>query len=141
MKYPSKYSNGKEVSAAQYIAEMICERIAKKNKKDLHYRFWISNEWEKEYKGQIGAAHKLLKQYDFKDIVKGLNSASGSKIYSLRAPHLPDIIERTKKINDNKPTVEPKTIQRNLLDKGKTEVKTKNSIIDKLKEIDDGITR
>jgi len=32
--FPSKYSNGKSVTAAQYIAEFICERIAKKQNKD-----------------------------------------------------------------------------------------------------------
>ena len=31
-KYPSRYSNGKEISAAQYITEFICEKMADKNK-------------------------------------------------------------------------------------------------------------
>lgn len=138
MKYPSKYSNGKQVSAAQYIAEMICERLAKKNKKDLHYRFWLSAEWEKEYKGQIAAANKLLQSYDFNEIVHALNSTYGLKIYSLRAPHLPGIIEKTRssipKVKDNN-----KQIERNLLDKGKDN-SVKFSVLDKLKELDNGIT-
>ena len=44
--YISKYSNGKEVSDAQYITEIICEKKAKREKKDLHYRFWLNKEWE-----------------------------------------------------------------------------------------------
>jgi hypothetical protein len=140
MKYPSKYSNGKEVTAAQYIVEMICERIAKKNKKDLHYRFWISPEWEKEYKGQIAAAHKLLKKYDFNTIVHALKSTEGSKIYSLRAPHLSDIIDKTALIRKQQPILQTKNIERNLLDTGKIK-HNKLTIIDKLKEIDNGITR
>lgn len=135
MKYPSKYSNGKDVSAAQYIAEMICERLAKKNKKDLHYRFWLSKEWEKEYKGQIAAANKLLKTYTFTEIVHALNSVYGLKIYSLRAPHLIDIIEKTKSSVPKTFVHQNKNIERNFLDRGR-ENNTKHSIIDKLKELD-----
>lgn len=139
MKYPSKYSNGKEVTAAQYIVEMICERIAKRNKKDLHYRFWVSKEWEKEYKGQIASAHKLLKKYDFSDIVNALKSTDGAKIYSLRAPHLSDIIDKTVSIRQSQPVIETKNIERNLLNKGIIKA-NKNTILDKLKELDNGIT-
>jgi hypothetical protein len=139
-KYPSKYSNGKDVSAAQYIAEMICERLAKRNKKDLHYRFWLSEEWEKEYKGQIAAANKLLKTYSFTEIVHALNSSYGLKIYSLRAPHLVGIIEKTKASAPKAPTGQNKNIERNLLDKGKDN-SVKLSILDKLKELDNGFTR
>ena len=139
-KYPSKYSNGKSVSAAQYISEMICERIAKKNKQDLHYRFWLSPEWEKQYKGQIAAANKLLQKYDYAAIVSALLSASGLKIYSLRAPHLIDIIEReSKKLQDKE--YKPRNIERNLYEEGKSKTIKTNNILDKLKEIDDGTTR
>lgn len=93
-KYPSKYSNGKSVSSAQYITEMICEKKAKIDGRDLHYRFWISPEWEKFYRDQIASANKLLKKYTDTAIVKALNNPKASKIYSLRAPHLPAIIEQ-----------------------------------------------
>jgi hypothetical protein len=134
----SKYSNGKSVTAAQYIAEFICERIAKKQNKDLHFRFWLSTEWEKEYKGQIAAAHKLLKKYTYRQIIDGLLSSRGLKIYSLRAPHLDGIIQQAVKHQKSVPP--PKNIQRNLLDTGKKEINQKN-ILDKLKEIDNGTSR
>lgn len=92
-KYPSKYSNGKSVSAAQYITEIICEKKAKQNNKDLHYRFWLTKEWELYYRNQISSAHKLLKKYNELAIIRGLNNPKSSKIYSLRAPHLLPIIE------------------------------------------------
>ena len=41
-KYPSRYSNGKQVSAAQYITEVICEHKAKIDGLDLNYKFWIN---------------------------------------------------------------------------------------------------
>lgn len=139
MKFPSKYSNGKDVTSAQYLAELICERLAKKNKKDLHYRFWLSPEWEKEYKGQIAAANKLLKRFNIKHIIAALNTFHGKKIYSLRAPHLIDMIS----IEAQKPEIvvnDAPTIVRDNHSKGKQN-KTIN-LLDKLKDIDNGsITR
>jgi hypothetical protein len=137
-KYPSKYSNGKEVSAAQYISELICERLAKKNKKDLHYRFWLSDEWQKEYKGQIAAANKLLSKYTCSRIVRALLTKNGLKIYSLRAPHLIGIIEQTPEPQEETYEHIP-PVNRVLLNKGKSTINNKN-LLDKLKEIDDGTT-
>jgi hypothetical protein len=93
MKFPSRYSNGKEVSAAQYITELICEHQAKRNQLDLHYRFWVSPEWSKYYRNQIASANKLVAQYHPKAIVRALNDKRAEKIYSLRAPHLLPIIQ------------------------------------------------
>jgi hypothetical protein len=71
--YPSKYSNGKFVSAAQFITEMICENKAVKENKDLHYRFWSNKQWASFYRSQIASAHKLLKEYH-----KSLKTPQGS---------------------------------------------------------------
>lgn len=107
MKYISKYSNNKEVSAAQFITEIICEHKAKIEKRDLHFRFWLTSKyWTKFYKNQIAAANKLLSKYDAKAIVSALNDSKAGKIYSLRAPHLLPIIEHYAKVKadiDHKP--------------------------------------
>lgn len=134
MEFISKYSNGKKVSAAQYLVEFICERIAKIKKKDLHYKFWLSKEWEKEYKGQIGAANKLLKSYDIKNILHALKSDRGSKIYSLRAPHLPGIIETTNLPSD----INLKSIDRSVVKSKGKQGSNKKNIIDILKDIEHG---
>ena len=139
-KFPSKYSNGKSVNAAQYIAELICERIAKRTKRDLHYRFWVNSDWEKEYKGQLAASYKLLKKYDVKAIINALQTSGGSKIYSLRAPHLVAMIDKEQKILDSTPEPTIKKIDRNFLDKGKIDIKPTN-ILDKLRDLDGGTTR
>ena len=137
MKFPSKYSNGKDVTAAQYLAELICERLAKKNKRDLHYRFWLNTEWEKEYKGQIAAANKLLSRFDIKHIIAALSTYQGKKIYSLRAPHLVDmIITQSRKVDTAIDKKDVPNIQRNVQSYGRQN--TKHSILDKLKDIDDG---
>lgn len=134
--YISKYSNNKEVSAAQYITEIICEHQAIRTKKDLHFRFWVSDEWAVYFRNQISSAHKLLKKYSSKAIVLALKDKDAAKIYSLRAPHLLPIIDRYQKIVD----AENKTlsIQLNRSDnvKYKTTTPNKKGIISKLKELD-----
>lgn len=134
-KYPSKYSNGKQVSAAQYITEIICERMAQKNKQDLHYRFWLNKEWQKFYKNQIASANALLKKYPDTAIIRALNNAKASKIYSLRAPHLPAIIEQ----ENDKLKTENKDISLDLSRPKEIKYLQKNiksNIISKLKGLD-----
>ena len=131
----SKYSNGVQVSDAQYITEIICENFAKKNKKDLHYRFWLEKSWSKFYKSQIASANKLLEKYRAEDIISALLSDAGRKIFSLRAPHLGDIIDKAAKENSAKNKEILNKVERNTLSKGK-EIKIQKSIIDKLKEIE-----
>lgn len=134
-KYISKYSNDKAVSAAQYITELICENKAKKDKLDLHYRFWTNKNWEIYYKNQIASAHKLLKKYDSKSIIRALRSKPAEKIYSLRAPHLIAIIEKEqeKLESENKDLSleidrkDKKTFRKNI---------DKKNIISKLRNID-----
>lgn len=135
-KYPSKYSNGKLVSAAQYITEIICEKRAKMNKKDLHHRFWINKEWSKFYRDQIGSANKLLKSYSDTAILRGLSNPKAQKIYSLRAPFLIPIIEDEEKKLELENT--KLSIQLNRPDSvvfGGPAIK-KNNIISKLKDLD-----
>ncbi len=138
-KYPSKYSNGKQVTAAQFITEIICERKANTTKEDLHYRFWIQKKWQTFYKNQIGSANKLLKNYPAKAIIKALNTETGKKIYSLRAPHLPAIIEQQAKLIEQ----ENKELKSNIMRPtdakfGNNLSANKKNIISKLKDIDYG---
>lgn len=136
-KYISKYSNGKEVSAAQYITEIICENKAKKDGLDLHYRFWVNAKWSSFFRNQIASAHKLLKKYPDVAIVKALKNNKASKIYSLRAPHLIAIIEDEVEILKNQNT--KLNISLNRYDNitfGNTTNTNKKNIFSKLKDID-----
>lgn len=136
-KYPSKYSNGKLVSAAQYITEIICEKRAKMNKQDLHYKFWINKEWSKFYRDQIATANKLLKKYSDTAIVKSLSHPKAEKIYSLRAPFLIPIIEDEEKRVQSENTILSLDLQRpkNVIF-GNNTLKQTNNIISKLKDLD-----
>jgi hypothetical protein len=135
-KYLSKYSNNKEVSAAQYITELICEKRAQQQKKDLHYRFWLSKEWMIYYRNQIGSANKLLDKYSSKAIIFALKHDKAKNIYSLRAPHLIAIIESEEeklKQHNTKMSIVPDRKENKTFLSGNTK---KTSIISKLEDID-----
>jgi hypothetical protein len=134
-KYLSKYSNGKSVSPAQFITEIICERKAQTTKQDLHYRFWVEKNWSSFYRNQIGSAHKLLKKYSAKAIIRALNTDNGRKIYSLRAPHLPAIIEDQEQIIQQENTDLTLNIERKENISFGSKNQSKN-IISKLKDLD-----
>lgn len=137
--YVSKYSNDKQVSAAQYITEIICEHKAKRDKKDLHFRFWLNKNWEKFFRDQIATAHKLLKKYSAQAIIKALCSEEAVKIYSLRAPHLSPIIDRFESMYqkelESQPTVE--ILRNNISDYKSRQTKPNKNILSKLKELED----
>lgn len=135
--YPSRYSNGKTVSAAQYITELICENKAKMDKEDLHHRFWLTKKWEKYYRNQIASANKLVKKYSPQAIVLALKDNRASRIYSLRAPHLIDIIEYHQAIVDSKNHELTMEFDRKE-NKKFQQKKIKKNIISKIKDLDDG---
>lgn len=136
-KFPSRYSNGKSVSAAQYITELICENKARLDKEDLHYKFWTTKKWANFYRNQIATANKLVKKYAPVAIVKALKDTKASRIYSLRAPHLVAIIEQYQGVFDESNTdltveidrKEKKTFQKD---------KVKKNIISRIKDLEDG---
>jgi len=135
MKYISKYSNGKEVSAVQYITELICENKAKQDKKDLHYKFWTNKDWASYYRNQIATANKLAKKYNEQAIIRALKNPKAQKIYSLRAPHLISIIEQEEKLLESENKTITKEYDRSEEKTYRTN-STKKSIISKLKELE-----
>jgi len=134
-KYLSKYSNGKEVSAAQFITEIICENKAKIEGKDLHYRFWTTDYWSRFYRNQITTANKLIQTYDPSGIISALKLPQCSKTYSLRSPFLLKLIKeeckRLESQNDNFSL----DIDRNQ-DKTYKRTNKKYNILSKLEELD-----
>lgn len=134
--YISKYSNGKYVSPAQYITEIICENKAKIENKDLHYRFWLNKEWAKYFRNQIATANKLIKTYGDKAIIKALKNTKAAKIYSLRSPVLLDIIKKEAKLLAQQQTPEPKVYNRNIDISKRRDIRTQKNIRSKLEDID-----
>ena len=90
-RYESKYG-GNFVSPAQFISEMMCERLAKKQKSDLPFKFWSTPKWKRAFMTNILAANGLLKIYSARAIITALNKSFN--VYSLRAPWLDDVIKQ-----------------------------------------------
>lgn len=135
-KYISKYSNGKEVSPAQYITEIICEKRAKQNGEDLHYRFWLNKKWSTFYRNQIASANKLVEKYNHNAIIRALNDQQAYKIYSLRAPFLIPIIEKYEKIIESENQTLNKEYSRKTEDIKFGKKTAKRNIISKLRDLD-----
>lgn len=89
--HKSRYTD-KLVGDAQLLAEIACERMSKKDGKDLPFQFWNTGRWLRDYKLQLRFAHQLLKIYSFEAIRKALDTYQGKRIYSLSAKWLDPII-------------------------------------------------
>jgi len=91
-KYKSIYSD-KEVTAAQYIAEFMCQKRAISLNIDLPLKFWLVDHWKKYYIYQIQLANKLLKKYSDKSIIKALRSDKAKNTFSLKSQFIERIIK------------------------------------------------
>jgi RNA processing factor Prp31 len=88
-------STGEYCTGAQYISEMMCQRMAENNNEgSLAYKFWNTKKWQKTYQLQIIVANRLTDKYDERAIITALRSKEGKKIYSLRFPNIEELIER-----------------------------------------------
>lgn len=134
-RYPSRYSPDGWVRADQYIIELICEKKARTEKKDLPVKFWKNPEWEKFFKSQLRKCKSLLAKYSADAIIKGLQDKRAWKIYSLHAPWLPEIIEEYQAII-NKPVVKEELPE---MSTGtfKRKKHQKKNILDLLEEVDE----
>lgn len=135
MKFISKYSNNKEVTPAQFITELICEKRAKQNGEDLHFKFWTNKKWAVFFRNQIATANKLVKLYDPIAIVKALKRPETTKIYSLRAPSLNAIIQQEQDILESTNRILSKNLIRQDHAEHKRPLNHKN-VLSKLKELD-----
>lgn len=114
---------------------MICEHKAKKDKDDLHFRFWLSKKWSAYFRNQIASANKLLKEFPDKAIIRALASSETQRIYSLRAPHLRDIIKKYEEIIDQENKNLTKEFERKE-NKNYRKSYNKKNILSRLEEID-----
>lgn len=72
MKYISK-NCGKEVTAAQYLAETMITRQAQRSNTALPFKFWNVGRWQKDFKQQLFKAYALLKLYPEEVVVKAID--------------------------------------------------------------------
>ena len=134
--YPSRYSPAGWVSGSQYITELICEKKARRENKDLPRKFWEDKDWEKYFKYQITLASQLIKKFGEEAVIAALKDNRCWSTYSLRSPFLVPVIEEKKKeISDNRPEAEY-----NIKDEEEVTHRSSNnkkSIISKLRDLDE----
>jgi hypothetical protein len=92
-------STGEYCTCAQYIAEIMCTRMAQKeNEGTQSYKFWNTKKWKKTYSFQVILANRLAATYSCAAIVKAINSKELSRAYSLRYPNIEAVIQKYQKI-------------------------------------------
>ena len=102
-RYPSRYSSNIDadgfawVSGRQYIVEMVCENLARKQKKELPRGFYTKQleltEWQTFYREQINnrSLSKLIDKHSVDKIISFLKN--NSYIISLRPKWVHDKLE------------------------------------------------
>jgi hypothetical protein len=136
-KYPSKYAQDTWVSAAQYIAEIMCERRGQSLNRDLPNHFWNLPEWKQFYFYQLSLARKLLEEFDPKAVIGTLLQPEFKFVYSLKLKKLrPAIVEANKIIRES--FLVPKKPEEKAVDNAmhKRDIFKKPNTIDRLKELE-----
>lgn len=132
-------STGDFCTAAQYIAEIICQRIADKDKLGtLAYKFWNQNKWKKTYIRQVSLANKLVKEYG-DDFVRFIKSKSGKFVLSLGMRDIKQRFEKFRKTLDNPDpddTIEVKKSER--LEYKPRQSFGSKTLVQRIKEVDNG---
>lgn len=82
------------IHPAQFLCEIICEKKASTEGKELPRSFWQLPEWLKYYKQQLVAANSLLKKFEWQAVSRALRDKSMYKCWSLRSPFLLKVIEK-----------------------------------------------
>ena len=129
-------STGDYCTSAQYIAELMCQRMAERtNEGSLAYKFWNTKKWKKTYQLQVIAANRLVNKYNDRAIVAALNTYKGLKIYSLRFPGLEDMIKTEQSKLDSEPPAKSSSYENNTSSKPMKPY-GKKSKIERLRELD-----
>jgi hypothetical protein len=130
-------STGDFCTAAQYLAELICQRQATRDKiGTLPYKFWNNSKWKKVYIRQVALANKLIKSYG-DDFVRFIKSKSGSRIISLGARNLES---QYKNFLERSPVKEAGTTVQDIYNKSYKPRKTfgGNTLFAKIRNIENG---
>lgn len=94
MKYKSKYSPNAEITAAQYIAELVCTNRAENLQTSLPIKFWELKEWRGFFIAQLKYVNKLLKSFSEKAIISTIRK---KKIWTLKPEWVKEEIRKNAK--------------------------------------------
>lgn len=130
--FKSRFAIDTDITPAQYLAEYMCERIARKDGVQLPHRFWQLSHWKKSFLLQVLKANEWLKEYDMRVIMNGLRSPAASKIFSLGFKSaLKPIFEKELK-NQNAKVPEQATVieELNIEEKPRPTISRRNTLKD-----------
>jgi hypothetical protein len=99
-RYVSRFAeHGGFITAAQYLAEMMCQRNALRQGVNLPPAFWKSSKkWGNELKHQLTRANSLIKEYGESAVVLAINDVRFLSCWSLETPSLIPIIKEKRAI-------------------------------------------
>lgn len=139
-KYPSRHKPGTYITVGQWLGELMCERKALRDTKELPRAFWLkvhsdkelNQEWSNYLKVQTQQAYKLLKKFDEKQIIEAVKSKP--TLYSLLPKWVIEYISNYKV--KAKPEVKnTETQQINNNPTFKTDIPRKKGLLDKLEDL------
>jgi hypothetical protein len=104
-KYDSKWGAKGKITAAQILAEVMCERVARQRNVQLTERFWLKDEWKKTFAQQTRFATSLLQLYEPAVISHVLRVGKGRQAYSLGAPFLDELFSQEQAIRRQKQAI------------------------------------
>lgn len=81
-RHTSKYGAG-QVTTAQLIAEIMCERKAKTTNVVLTHKFWHTEQWRKTFMYQLRLANQLLNLYSEDVVISAVMDQRCQRVYSL----------------------------------------------------------
>lgn len=98
--YPSPRGDSRWVTATQYLAELMCIRRAKADKKELPHLFFKTKPWDAIYRFQVASANRIVKLLDpektgsgAKALSRFLKSERGKNAYSLAGKWIMPFVE------------------------------------------------
>lgn len=140
--YESLYGAG-WITPGQFLAESMCARKARSQKKTLPLKFWELEVWKREFALQARHVSGLLRLYSPEAIIRALRKPGGKNAYSFAAKWLDPLIAEEQRVIDSQKAkaaaeavkeVEPQVVV------GKTgprpEFKSKSTPLDKLRALD-----
>ena len=110
----SKYqspSTGDYCTCAQYVAEVMCTRMAQKNNEGTQaYKFWNTEKWKKTYQHKVILANRLISKYSEGALSRAINSRELTRAYSLRHPKVDEVVRKHDIALKSEPLHEPESI-------------------------------
>lgn len=108
--FPSRFSPGSWVSFHQFLAELACERAARKEYKELPLKFWAIKKWKNFLVWQAKLAIGLKAKYREDAILGAFNDKRCKTVFSLNAEWFIKVVEEYELKPEQKTEKEPEMI-------------------------------